>query len=228
MNRFLFSIFILLTLSCSSKKSDKIVIDHFTEKKRIIGNPIKNIEVFSGGNVNLKVIDSFLVIQRMESPFFKIYSTKSHELLAEFGNEGRGPDDFISPELLNQTKYLKTVPIVTVYDYKRRRFSEINLINAVKAKGEIILQKKIPKTAMQLNYFHYWDDNFLLAAQADDGRFVIYNNEKPQYENIPYIPETEFEIKKGLKPYIYKSVAIVNKDLNRIAMAPIFLGQIDF
>jgi len=142
-------IFQLLLYACNNRKPKVTLVSEFPKEEHLKGIPIKNIMIQSKGNVNLLSIDSFLVIQKREEKYFQIYNTNNYELLSEFGTKGRGPNEFIFPELLNQISYDKITnsPLFCVYDYNRRKFTRINIINAInKRTNEVFTNKPIQNT----------------------------------------------------------------------------------
>lgn len=223
-------LFMLLSSCKNTEENKMVVIDKFPEVQSIQGTPVENIELFSGGNVNLVVVDSFLVVQKKEDNFFHIYSTTTHELLAKVGSEGRGPNEFNFPELLNQVSHdkINNSPIVNIYDYDRRRFSELNILNAINQSDTIFNHKPIPNIDKYLTYFFYMDNDMLIAAPENEGRFVIKDENKSEYQIIPYIPATDFHIDEEVLPMVYRSASFINKDLGLMASAPILLGELDF
>ena len=229
MNRIILVIlFTLIMTSCAREKSRNLT--RFPEKVKIEGKPISKIDFYSAGNVSLKVIDTLLIIQRGEEPMFSIYNTNNYNLLAQFGTMGRGPAEFAMPKLLKQVLYdsISGNPIATVYDFQRRRFSRINLIEALENAIEATSQIVIPNTDSYLTYFYYWDKDFMVATPETEGRFLIHSNTRDENKLIPYLPEVDFDISNSFLPLVYRSEAYVNKDLNRIVAAPSLLGQLDF
>lgn len=232
MKKFNFTIFIVCLLTIyGCKKENKSIeneIKKFGETEKLSGELIKKIEL-NCSFANLAVIDSFLIIQTREDKFFHIYNTNNYELLAEFGNKGRGPNEFIRPELLNQASYDNNMPLFNVYDYTRRRITQINIINAIKQEGQIFNQNPVPEEIDDyLTYFFYRDDNLLIATPEVGGRFIIYNDKNYTLQKTPFIPKVDFDIKESKIGMIYRSSAVVNKDLNLFASTTLHFGEIDF
>jgi hypothetical protein len=224
-------IFQLLLYACNNRKPKVTLVSEFPKEEHLKGIPIKNIMIQSKGNVNLLSIDSFLVIQKREEKYFQIYNTNNYELLSEFGTKGRGPNEFIFPELLNQISYDKITnsPLFCVYDYNRRKFTRINIINAInKRTNEVFTNKPIPKYPQYFTYFFYRDDDMMIATPESDARFVIYLDSLQTFITVPYLPNTEFPIKEELKSSVYRSTLFVNKNKGVLVSAPILLGEIDF
>ncbi len=220
-----FVLIFALVLSLGCRKSD--VVD-FPTAITLNGNPIEKISFFSRGNVHLAVVDTFLIVQRREEKFFHIYSTNSHSLLATFGKAGKGPKEFLYPELINQTEYdsINNSPVLYVFDLKSQTMSKINILNALN--GQFI-ENEIPlPTTRFLTFLHYKDSSFLIGSPPGKGRFFIHHFETLKDTIIPYVPETDFEIPPIIIDNVYQSVVVVNKDKGLMAAAPLYLPELDF
>lgn len=227
----IFILQLFLLFNCKKKENNITLINEFPKEEHIKGIPINNIAFHSKGNVNLIAIDSFLVIQKSEDSFFKIYSTFNYDLLSEFGTKGRGPNEFIFPELLNQTSFDKTnnSPLICVYDYSRRIFTKINIKNAVNYQtNEVFIIELIPNYPQYFTYFFYRDDDLLIATPESEARFVFYFDSIRSFKTVPYLPNPDFSINEELKSFIYRSASYVNKNSGLLVSAPILLGEIDF
>ncbi|MCF8224080.1 MAG: TolB-like 6-bladed beta-propeller domain-containing protein [Bacteroidales bacterium] len=221
----------LFLFSCNREGGKLNIINEFPDVENLIGRSIENVEFFSKGNIYLVSIDTFLIIQRNEEPQFQVYNNITYDLLATFGTKGRGPYEFIWPELLNQTDYDESnnSPVVCIYDYTRRKFTKLNILYAVnnqvdKASTEI----SIPRYDQFFKYFFFRDDELMIATPETDYRFVIYKDFTKNYQTVPFIPSPDFPISEELQPWVYRSSSFVNKKLGLMVSAPLFLGEIDF
>lgn len=224
-------IMILFIISCKNNESNLNRINEFPKKELLKGEAIKEINLYSKGNVNLICIDSFLVIQKGEESFFQIFSTKNYMLLSEFGKKGKGPNEFISPELLNQTSYDKenNSPMICVYDYTRRTFTKINIYNIIKNQtDQVFYNIPIPRYNQYFTCFFYRDDDLMIATPESEWRFVIYKDSIQNFNHVPYTPSLDFSIGDELKTIIYRSASYINKKDGIMASAPLLLGEIDF
>jgi len=220
-----------LTLSgCKPKKSDNIIVDKFPETISLSGSPVKEIEVFDKGNVNLLVIDSFLIVQKTYEKFIQIFSTNTHKFLTEFGSRGRGPNEFFSPVLTGQTGYVPITknPLVYVYDTELRHLTCIDILECIINPKHINNEKKIPDVNSHLTRFFYTNDSIFFAIPEDGGRFLFYNYITLKIKIIPFLPGTGFSIKRDLLHSVYRSACVINKEERLIAAAAVCLGKIDF
>jgi len=221
----------LFLFSCDREGGKLIYINEFPKEEHLIGRFIEDIKFFSKDNVYLLSIDTFLIVQRNEEPLFHVYNNITYDLLATFGTKGRGPYEFIWPELLNQTYYDESndSPVACIYDYTRRKFTKLNILYAVnnqfdKASTEI----SIPRYDQFFKYFFFRDSELMIATPETDSRFVIYKDSTKSYQTVPFIPSPDFPISKELQPWVYRSTSFVNKKLGLMVSAPQFMGEIDF
>ncbi|KYG83853.1 BF3164 family lipoprotein [Roseivirga echinicomitans] len=219
--------------SCGSPGSDAsnqdIIVKEFPKTATISGTPAKDIEITTRW-ANLVVVDTFLVIQKRESPFIKIYSTNSHQLLAEFGTQGSGPNEFEMPNLLKQISYDEEndSPVVTLYDIATRRTSKINVLKVIEGKNDAITQERIPEINDILVLLFYKDDSLLLARPETGGRFVIYNYSNSRVVHTPFVPELQVPVSDYAKSLIYSSFVALNKKKRKFVAAPTFLNELNF
>src|SRR5690606_12618085 len=96
-----------LHLMCASSYNETRSISSFEREVKIKGEPISEISIFSNKNVNLLVVDTFLVIQQNHDKVLSVYSTQDHKLLTEYGTIGSGSLEFTDPVLLKQRSYDK-------------------------------------------------------------------------------------------------------------------------
>lgn len=223
-------VFIIVGMFSCKKQSNNFEIQMFPETISLQGNPIEGITVMSGGNVNLTVIDTFLVIQKKEEKFLKVYSTKTHKFLSEYGSSGNGPNEFMAPYLLKQVNYDSddNAPIISVYDFNRLSLNFINVFDLIKEKNGFHIQERLPNKSPYNIYFYFNDESFFLAKAEAGGRFIHYDRFTDDFKIIPYLPKVKFEIKKEYLSAVYRSAVAVNENKRLIVAAPLLLGEIDF
>ena len=218
-------LFGILFTTCQSEENAIIV--EFIETEKISGQPVEYITTFSSGNVHLTVADTFLVIQKNDVPFFKIYNTNTHELLAEFGEEGRDPEEFLGPVLQKRVEFSSEneSPVIKVFDYRRQSLSSINIFHVLSGK-DAIHQEDLSVSTYQI-YFHHSSDSTFIGTPLD-GRFQIYNHVTQSDTVIPYVPKTDFNIPEYSLSAVYRTAAVINRKENLMAAAPLYFGQLDF
>lgn len=234
MKQKLFPILLLLltlSLACSSpKSSNDIIVRSFPKSLKVLSSPVEDIEVLSRGNVNLVVVDSFLIIQKDDEPMLEIFNTNNHDLLVSFGKKGKGPTDFEGPDLIKQIKRdsLNGSPIIHVFDFSRRRISKINILEAIKNKDSGINQRRIDELDGYLLRYFYEDENFILAKDEGDWRFVRYDYSDSSTYNIPYLPEIDYLENQRQYKSVFRSTVTVNKKKGLIATGTMLLGELNF
>jgi len=221
----------LSIISCKKEAYKTITINEFPKSEKLVGKPIEEISVLASGNVNLICVDSFLVVQKSNEPVIQIYNNKTFELLAEFGKKGRGPEEYIFPNLLNQTSFDSTnsSPVVCIYDHNRRRFFKVNILYAVENMvDKIYTEVPIPKYNKYFTYFFYRDDDLMIATPENGSRFVIYKDSTSSYKDVPFIPTPDFTIPEPELTSVYRSASFVDIDRGLMVSAPLYMGEIDF
>lgn len=226
----LLALFVFLT-NCNRNEGNLLIVEKFPEEEKLIGHAIKDITFFTKSNVNMVVVDTFLAIQKREESIINIFSTSDYKPLAAFGKNGNGPNEFVFPTLLKQTSYDESnnSPVICVYDIVRRRFSEINVLNAVdKHTGKIFNELPLPDNGKFFTYFSYRDNNLMVTSIENGPRLVIFKDSTKSYQEISYLPSLSFDVRKEFETFKNHSSSLVNKKLGRIVSAPFFFGEIDF
>ncbi|KYG76293.1 TolB-like protein [Roseivirga ehrenbergii] len=227
----LLSIFIFA--SCSSSGSDTtnqdIIVKEFPKTAILSGKPAKEIMLTTTW-ANLVVVDTFLVVQKREAPFIKIYSTNNHKLLGEIGTQGSGPNEFEMPDILKQISYDKenNSPVVTLYDLGTYRISKVNILKVIEGSDNAITQERAPDLNSVTVTLHHIDHSLFLANPETGGRFVILNSSSKDTTYIPFIPELDVEMKDYTKFMIFQSSVVINKKRNRFVAAPTYLDELNF
>lgn len=225
---YIFSAIYLVIISCEPNKFSQNNPVVFSKSNKIVGKPSLLIPIHSQGNVNLLVIDTLLVVQRREEPFFQVYSTISSKSVGSFGKLGDGPSEFRTPYLSNQVGYNQEgVPIITVYDHSLYKTTQASILQFIED-SEHIQGEKLDIGSDLLQHFYFQNEDFLWATIENGGRFKRYDFRKGESKIIPYIPKPDFIIEEELLYPIYRSAVAVNETKKLVIAAPIKLGQIDF
>lgn len=226
MKRNIFLIIIIISIQYSCSKNEGILT--FPETIEIKGSVVEEIEIHANG-ANLLIVDTVLIVQKYSNNIINVYDLENnHKPIIRFGKVGMGSREFQSPELLKQVSIVNNTPYINIYDFDRRRFSKVNLVESLNTGESSINQELVSEFDDYLNYFFYKDNDFLLATSEVQGRFIHHNYKTNKTNYIPFIPETDFEISDEIKPFVYKSSVLINADKKLIAAAPIMLGKIDF
>ncbi|MTI89483.1 MAG: hypothetical protein FH748_16130 [Balneolaceae bacterium] len=222
---FFFVFCLVFILNCSGNEQVK-----FTSSQSLTGAPVKEITVFSEGNVYLNVVDTFLVVATSRDvPFLRIYSTNTHKLLKEYGKEGRGPRDFLSVTPLRKSGYdaANDSPVLYVHDFKRNKIAGINLKRLINGNETFSLETPL-NDQKYLTFVHYWDEDLLVGSPGGGGNILIHNLTTDNFYNVSYLPKLDFTIPDNILSLVYRSAVVVNKKRGLIASAPQYLGELDF
>lgn len=224
------ALLIMLT-SCNRQKDKILEINKFPVEQTLIGKTFENITFYSKGNAKLVVVDTFLAIQKMDESLFSIFSTSDYKLMAKFGNVGMGPNEFLSPRLLNQTSFdiSNNSPVICIYDITRRHFVRINILNAIKNQtNNTYKELPIPDYHQPFTYFFYRDSDIMVATPERNSRLIIYNDSARSYQEASYMPTLNYETPDLFEIGKFASATFVNKKLERIVSALFLIGEIDF
>lgn len=219
--------YIVLIIIVSACNKEKTV--SFSTTEYLHGTEVSNIAVYSSGNVYMNVVDTFLVIVKSDTPFVNIYSTNSHDLLLAFGDEGRGPKEFMDPSVLKMEENLATATVF-LHDYKRNTLAPININKVLRDEYDFQLVKLPTQIDQFITFLHYYDQDYMIATPVTGGNLVIYKSSTDQFITVPYLPKIEFNIPSNSLSLseIYRPAVLFNKERKKIAAAPILLGEIDF
>lgn len=219
---------LIIFISCKQKGNSDIIIDKFPKIITLSGELVKGIELFKPHR--LIIVDSLLLINNYKEKFFRVYSTNTHKLLSEFGLRGRGPGEFISPELTGQVSFDKQtkIPFIYVYDMERHILSYIDVYEYIAPQGHSYKEERIPNVNSYLTRFFFKNNSFFFGIPESGGRFLFYNYKTSKVNIIPFIPNLGFNIKPSYLPNIYRSSCIINEESNILVSAAILLGEIDF
>jgi len=225
---FFWIVFILLLLTGSCSKENNF---EFKKVESLTGQPVEDITIHSSGNVYLSVIDTLLIIVKSEEPFLQVYSTNNHKKLIEFGTTGRGPNEFLSADLLTRDASISSqdVSVISIHDFKRNKIAHINLPELLNKRiSDSVTLKNIPNSGNYFTFIHYTDNEYLIATPNSGGILTIYSEAISDFTDVPFLPELDFEVPQSILPIIYRPAVLVNKKRNLIAVAPQHLGEINF
>lgn len=218
----------LLFYRCNANEVGNEYVE-FDISVNLKGELIKDISIHTSGNVYLMVMDTFLIVLTHEEKFFKIFSTQSHRLLGEFGDQGDGPSEFNLPYLSKEIWNSEEIPNLNqVYDMRQNRHYSVPLLEALE--NGVYEGEKVNETKSQILNFHFKTENYLwCTTQNQKGRFLHHNYKTGESKVIPYLPKTDFAIQEEEDLYwVYRSAVMANKRKGLVAAAPLLLGQIDF
>ncbi|MGY6521053.1 MAG: hypothetical protein ACXIUD_04950 [Mongoliitalea sp.] len=222
----IFIFFFFIVVFCTNKKEE--IID-FENEILIQGEAVKDIIVHTNKNINLLVVDTFLVIQQIENNLLSIYSTNDYSLLKSYGSIGEGSLEFSDPYLLKQYSYdlHNKSPIIKIYDYERRVLSEINIFNLLNNDENFLVQKTLGDNPNYYLHFYYFSSDFYLGVTEGESKFSMFDQKSGTIFNVDYFPRLEIELEKSLYYPVYRSVIAVNESKQKIVSSTLLIPNID-
>jgi hypothetical protein len=210
----------ILSFGCKEKRID-------IEYSRTLSQKYDSkMNHFTSGNLYINVVDTFLVAVRGEEPAIRIFSTNSHKLIAEFGRNGRGPNEFLSATVIKQDEYANESAFI-IHDWKRNRIS-IFPTSKIPDNLDSIDSNIIPSDNIFMTFFHYAFKDGYISTPLEGGNLYFYK-EKAQSRLIEYEPKIDdLEIDKRSLSSFYRPAVGVNKIKNKVVSAPIRFPRIDF
>lgn len=221
--KYIIFIFIgILIISCENN------VKEFRNSASLSGNPVKEIEVLSSGNVYIDVVDTFLVVVKNDEPFINIYSTINHKKLLSFGMEGRGPLDFLGPSLIKSNlNNHENSRSFFVHDYKRNKVAQINIDSVLSDRKKYEI-RPIPKSDEYLTYVHYLSERYLIGTPSQRGILSIIDLSSNKSTLIPFLPTLDYSVPTQSLSTIFRPAVLVDEQSSKIAVAPLYLGELNF
>ncbi|SIS69100.1 hypothetical protein [Belliella pelovolcani] len=225
-NGLIFISLAFLLFNCINKESS---IQQFNEEVPIYGEFVKEISIFSQSNVNLMVVDSFLVIQTSKDNFLKVYNTSNFQLLAEYGTIGNGDHQFATPRLLKNYRRSESEnsPIVVVYDLDRMEINEIDLFKWINGEPQFHSQNPLDDRENYYLNFYYSSVDYYIGVPDGPKKFILYDRIGQNEMVFPYTPKLDFDIEPFLMYSIYKPAITVNQRGMKIAAASLLVPNLE-
>lgn len=207
----------------------------FPQEQHVAGQIMNTLDHF--GIRSLMVIDSFLVVVTpKDSNYFHVYSTVNEELISKFSGKGRGPEEFISVDpILSVGDNPKQ--LFHLYDFGRKEITKIDFITSIK-EGEFTYENFPTGVANQgvkspvETVYHVSEDRIIYRDAFEKAvRFSILNYDTGETVNIPHnFPKrTEYRISESSENRVFMATTLaVKQSLNKIALGPYLLGELDF
>lgn len=228
-------IIILITVfpNCKNREST----DNVIKKEPFIlkGQKYELSETFSA--INLKIVDSMLIFLCSGDPYkFHVYNKNTLEFIGKFGQEGRGPSEYMLPIIVSQQQPCDKDSIyIVIYDDVLRRISFINILQAlnntnynpksINSRNKMISQVSLVASAV------ISDENLIVGSSTDglnvEGRFFCYDIEKDILTWMPFYPQPINPPHKLMKGAMYKSYLAIRPNNKDIAAVALFFERID-
>ena len=213
-------------LNCTDNKS---TVQQFNEEVSITGDCIKDISIFSKGNVNLLVVDSLLIVQKGSGKVLSIYNTNNFQLLAEYGAMGNGDLEFSAPHLLKSysRSLIDKSPILYVYDFDRRMINKINLQGLIVGGADFHEQKAIEDRSNYYLNFYFSSDEYYVGVSEGKEKFILFDRKYKSEIGFGYTPPLDIEIESSWLYSVYRPAISVNEKEQKIAVASILIPNLE-
>lgn len=228
---------ISIVVACRDKEQrlNYITELEFPKELHVTGQIMNTLDHF--GIRSLMVIDSFLIIVTpKDSNYFHVYSTSNEELLGKFSGKGRGPEEFISVDPIlsvgdNPQK------LFYLYDFGRKEITKIDFIRSIR-EGKFIYENSPTGVVNQgvkspvETVYHVSEDRIIYRDAFEKAvRLSIFNYQTGEIVTIPHnFPKrTEYSISESSENRVFMATSLaVSQRLNKIALGPYLLGELDF
>ncbi|MGE0077541.1 MAG: BF3164 family lipoprotein [Bacteroidales bacterium] len=171
-NYLIFIIFVI----CSCINNEKKSFDAFPFKTNL--SPIKSIRFENLFDpIEFKIVDSLIFFndKKDEDCFLKIYNLNSSIQISGFGVIGRGPNEFISPELLVIDKKNNYIWIADYPSQIVRKYNLKQMFSGLK-KDNSILQFEIRPIPLTTSFQIIKNNNILVSTLNGNGLFDLYDS----------------------------------------------------
>lgn len=225
------SFFIITSLSFSliNCTEDKASFQQFNEEVPIYGEFVKEISIFSQSNVNLMVVDFFLVIQQRLGDVLSVYNTNSKQIVAKYGNKGNGNLEFSSPHLLKNysRSEVDNSPVIYIYDFDRRVINKINLLGLIQGDSEFHSQKSIEDRNNYYINFSYCSDEYYIGTAEGRKKITLYDRKEKSQVDFQYTPKLSFDVESTWLNTIYRPTLTINKKRQKLALAAMLIPNLE-
>lgn len=226
---FAYLLMIIFLSNCTISEKSKPTPVEFSSTQEIEWDTLKELPIDEIPS-NIMIEDSLLIVANKEGEhLFQIYCKNSLELLKSFGNKGRGPDEFTTPELTEQVIHEEDKPYHLVYDWNTNKITFINFQDYISDTIVVSENRELASSFRGGDMVYYSDSLIIMAAklEEDKGRFKIEKDNKIQ--TIDYLPKLYFDVHENNRHSVYVNASsTVNPNKHKFVATANLLGQYDF
>ncbi len=227
MKYFSFIVFLYAIWGCNDRANKNINYNNeFPIVRELLSEPIESIPFDNIGGMVL--VDTFLVtLSKNKSPFLQVYSSRFYNLIAEFAYEGRGPGEFMFPNLVQNSLNDYETGFWIFDDVKG--FYYVDLVGSVLS-GNFFYQHAseivLPDPGFdQVNFL----DNEIIGFRTYDTRFGILNRESGLSHFVPFsATDIGVPVDNNFKYGVYASFIGANSKQKKVFSAYRLLPRIEF
>ena len=224
-------ILIIALTNCKSRSPEH---PQSREPQILKGQKIELSETLSA--IDLEIIDSMLIMLCYGDQYkFHVYNKNTLEFIGKFGQEGRGPSEYMLPHIMSQKLKINDSAYLVIHDITLRRINFVNILKAINnvnyypksiySRDRMLSQLSLIPSAVLST------DSLFVGISTDnrniEGRFFCYNiiNDKMSWEPFYPIPnKTPHESHIG---EIYTSFLALRPDGKDIAAVALYFERID-
>ncbi len=217
--------------NCKNNSTSKQVSSR--EPQILKGQKIELSDTYSA--IDLEIVDSMLIFLCYGDQYkFHVYNKNTLKFVGKFGQEGRGPSEYILPIMLSQKMKVNDSIYLVTYDNSLRRINFVNILKAINnvnycpvsinSRDRESFQLSIITSAVMSS------DSLFIGTSGDnsiEGRFFCYDilNDKLTWE--PYYPIPKIVPKKMFQAELYANYLALRFNKSDIAVASLFFKRID-
>lgn len=205
--KFLIIVFIIINFSCNNSKDNKnLSFREFSKKVNMEERFVEKLSLKGCYNPSsVHIFDTLLIVtqERIEKGIFSFYSLKNYKLLASFGKQGKGPDEFINPAYVNIDKHNQLLWFI---DYPKTTFYAFSIQEILKDPQNIKPVKviKFNQSLMPVFTYKVLEDTSILLSSSNNSSLLTLINSKG--EIIETYGEQPMFDSPGLPQHAYKDL----------------------
>jgi len=222
---------ILLLASCSiDDKYKTIKISEFPEVISAKG------EVFEYNNPPhlianaVYIIDSLIVLKNAmdESDFFFLFDKNNGNLIGSFGKRGRGPNEFLYPQVYDQYKKYDDSTYIWIHDLHQKKMALVNLNKSILRNDNAVLETITePDATSPVEMLKLPNGNLIGRSMSSEGRFFYHDIRSDSTKWVEFFPEVENPPYKHMMVNLYQGSTRIKPDNSKFVSALTYFKRID-
>lgn len=230
-NDIMYLVVLTIMVSCHQTDYKHEYFKEFNQKTEMRGQLLEEFALEKCYNPEyINVYDTILIMTqpKRESGVFSFYSLKTHELLASFGKQGKGPGEFLQPSI---PKVDKENGLLWFIDFPKAKFYAFKISEILNNPIEIKPVKEIEFDGASLmpvfDYTILKNNNIMLASGLERGLCSIINSKG---EVIKVLGEQPFfsdnkDLPRFAYSYLYSKFVVAN-DQNEVVFSYFFYDKL--
>ncbi len=188
MKHFVILLILSILLSNCVSREEKIVkyVNTFPVEKKVVATDVEWIEPYQLSG--MLQIDSFLIISNQKGDnVFQVYNTNRKKLICQGGNFGKGPNEFINPQMMNQYTKKDGCIYFFIWDQRKNLYT-LDLNKLILGENFVIHSEKLStKFGIQSGLVKI-DSTVLGFSDDSEGKTFEYNLNSKKTDFWDYYP----------------------------------------